>query len=168
MEAGGADASSVERIPFMPTVAGPAVFLSWRPAAQWASDSGAGRVEALFLIGLGFQNQGRFVVREGAHHMPQHLLYLLPEPQGQGLFLPILVGDLLSVERSVAAVGAHRHEFTDQRVNETLERGTLGLEQGRYKERMVLQTNDSDFATVVRAFDSNIISTVKQGRELGI
>lgn len=53
-------------------------------------------------------------------------------------------------------------------MNETLERGTLGLEQGRNKERMVLQTNDSDFATVVRAFDSNIISTVKQGRELGI
>jgi hypothetical protein len=33
---------------------------------------------------------------------------------------------------------------------------------------MVLQTNDSDLARVVGAFDSNVISILKQGRELGI
>jgi hypothetical protein len=65
-----------------------------------------------------------------------------------------------------SAAGAD--ECTDQGVNETLERGTLGLEEGRYKERMVLQTNDPDLTSIVRAFDLNIISILKQWRELGV
>jgi len=50
MEAGGTHASSAEWVPFMPTVVGPAV--SWRPAAERASDARAGRVEALVEIGF--------------------------------------------------------------------------------------------------------------------
>jgi hypothetical protein len=45
----------------------PLVLFARRPAAERASDAGAGGVEDFSLIKLGFQNQGRFVIFHGAN-----------------------------------------------------------------------------------------------------
>jgi hypothetical protein len=51
----------------MPAVTRPMVVLAGRPAAEWTTDSRAGRFAALSLIGLAINNTGGLVVREGAH-----------------------------------------------------------------------------------------------------
>jgi hypothetical protein len=67
MEARRAYPASVERVPFVPTGASPAVILAGRPPAERASDSGTGGVEAFLLIGFTINNNSGLVVREGAH-----------------------------------------------------------------------------------------------------
>jgi hypothetical protein len=69
LQARRADAPRVEGIPFVAAGAKPFVFLAGRPTAKRAADARAGRVWALFLIGLAIQDAGGFVgvVREGAH-----------------------------------------------------------------------------------------------------
>jgi len=64
MEAGGADASGIERVPLMPAGAEPLVVLAGRPAAERAADAGAIGAEALVLVEVVIQNN---VVRERAH-----------------------------------------------------------------------------------------------------
>jgi hypothetical protein len=39
VQASGANASRVERVPLVPTVAEPLVLLTGRPAAEWAADA---------------------------------------------------------------------------------------------------------------------------------
>ena len=53
----------------MAAATGPAVVFVGRPAANRASNAGAGGVEALFLVEVAIQNHGRFgsVIREGVH-----------------------------------------------------------------------------------------------------
>lgn len=41
MEAGGANPSRIECVPFMAAGAEPFVFLAWRPTTQWAPDARA-------------------------------------------------------------------------------------------------------------------------------
>ncbi len=65
MKARGADSPGVERVPFMPTIAGPAVFLARRPTAEWASDARAGGFVALVLNRLAINN--RLVIFDGTH-----------------------------------------------------------------------------------------------------
>ena len=67
VQASGAHPSDIESVRFMPTVAGPAVFFAWRPAAEWASDARTGGGEALVLIWFAIYCDGRVVVRNGAH-----------------------------------------------------------------------------------------------------
>jgi hypothetical protein len=64
--AGRADAPGIERVPLMAAGAEPFVFSAWRPAAERASDAGAGWVEAPLLIRLAIQDSG-LVIGEGAH-----------------------------------------------------------------------------------------------------
>jgi hypothetical protein len=66
VEASRADSPRVERVPLVAAGARPAVVLAWRPAAEWASNAGAGRVEALLLVKLAIQDN-RLMMREGAH-----------------------------------------------------------------------------------------------------
>ena len=66
VQAGGADAPGVERVPRMPARARPEVVLAGRPSAEGAADAWAGRVEAFLLIRLAIQ-ENRLVIREGAH-----------------------------------------------------------------------------------------------------
>jgi hypothetical protein len=64
MEAGGADASSIECVPFMPACAKPSIFVAGRPATEWAADAwGAG---VLPLLSLAVWNDDR-IVRERTH-----------------------------------------------------------------------------------------------------
>ena len=69
VNAHGADSSRIEGVPFMAAGARPAVVLAGRPTAEWASNARAGRTEALLLVKLAIQNNGRFggVIRERAH-----------------------------------------------------------------------------------------------------
>jgi len=65
MQAGGADASSIECVPLIAAGAEPEVFLAGRPTAEGAPDSRAIGVEVFLLVGLAIQNHG--LMREGAH-----------------------------------------------------------------------------------------------------
>jgi len=65
MEAGGADTSRVERIPFVSAATRPSVFFAGRPTAERAPNARTGRVEAFLLFGLAINNRG--VIRECAH-----------------------------------------------------------------------------------------------------
>jgi hypothetical protein len=67
MKARGADAPSLERIPRVAAGARPHVILAGRPAAERATDAWAGGVEAFLVLKLAINNDGRLVVREGAH-----------------------------------------------------------------------------------------------------
>ena len=69
VQAGGADASRLERVPLMAALTRPEIVFAWRPAAERAPDTRAGRIMALLLIEVAIQNHGRFgsVIREGAH-----------------------------------------------------------------------------------------------------
>jgi hypothetical protein len=66
MEASGAHSSRIKGVPLMPAGARPELVLTGRPAAEWASDTRAGRVEAFLVIWLAIQDN-RLVMREGAH-----------------------------------------------------------------------------------------------------
>jgi hypothetical protein len=59
VEAGRADSSRRERVPFKSASAKPFVFLARRPAAQWAADARAGGVLALLFVELAIRrNRG--------------------------------------------------------------------------------------------------------------
>jgi hypothetical protein len=64
MEAGGTDASGIERVPFVSAVTRPAVVLAGRPAAEWATDPRTRWFVALFPFKLAIHNS---VVRDGTH-----------------------------------------------------------------------------------------------------
>ena len=55
VEAGRADSSRVERVPFVSAGTRPAVVLARRLTAEWASNARARRAEALLLIEVGIQ-----------------------------------------------------------------------------------------------------------------
>ena len=59
VEANGAHSSRFERIPLMAATTKPEVVLLGRPTTEWASNARAGWAEALLLIKLAIQNNGR-------------------------------------------------------------------------------------------------------------
>jgi hypothetical protein len=68
MEAGGANPSRIECVPFMAAGAEPFVFLAWRPATQWAPDARARWIATLSFVYFTIQNDGGFggVTQENA------------------------------------------------------------------------------------------------------
>jgi hypothetical protein len=66
VEARRAHSSRVKSVPRVAAATRPAVVLAGRPAAERASDAGAGRIEAFLLIRLAVQDH-RSVIRKDAH-----------------------------------------------------------------------------------------------------
>jgi hypothetical protein len=66
MQAGGAHPARVERVPFVPAVTRPSVFLARHPTAEWASDARAGFL-ALVQFGFTINNNTGLVDLEGGH-----------------------------------------------------------------------------------------------------
>jgi hypothetical protein len=56
MQACRTNPSRVERIPLVPTCAGPTIILVGSPAAERTADTGTGRIVVLFPFGLGVEN----------------------------------------------------------------------------------------------------------------
>ena len=67
VEASRAHSSGVKRVPHAAAVTRPEIVFAWRPAAERASNAGAGGFEALILIGLAIQHYGRIVIGGCAH-----------------------------------------------------------------------------------------------------
>jgi hypothetical protein len=67
VEASRAHSSIVKRVPHAAAVTRPEIVFAWRPAAERASNAGAGGFEALILIGLAIQHYGRIVIGGCAH-----------------------------------------------------------------------------------------------------
>jgi len=76
IEAGGADSSRVERVPFMAAGAKPFVFFAGRPAAERATDAWAGWVAVLPNVAI---QHSRRIVRDRTH---ARYYDLRPEPRG--------------------------------------------------------------------------------------
>jgi hypothetical protein len=67
VEASRAHSSGVKRVPHAAAVTRPEMVFAWRPAAERASNAGAGGFEALILIGLAIQHYRRIVIGGCAH-----------------------------------------------------------------------------------------------------
>jgi len=77
VEAGWADATSVERVPFVTAGAGPVVLLAGRPSAERAADAWAGGIAVLLLLNLVIHNNrrssgSRFILFQFEQNWSQH------------------------------------------------------------------------------------------------